>query len=173
MVPEIIARSKPWISIPCCQKSARNPCRDLRAAEFFLDLRASEFRKWSAGGEDRNQDSRVFESSENGRRHGRRACRRIFSGQTNQVGIFRVKLVHQTMRGRGMVLRNLLDEGFVIQAWIASNSQSSFAILNRRLCSALILCPLPIADLDCLLRESLKKAEKSLHEYSCGARSGP
>src|SRR6185437_1888838 len=33
----------------------------------------------------------------------------------NQVGVFRVKLVHQPVRRRGLVLRDFLDEGFVVQ----------------------------------------------------------
>ena len=60
--------------------------------------------------------------------HGQHA-RQLPATQTNEVSVFCVEFVHQTMRGRSLMLRNLIDERFVIQAM----DRFEFPIFGRSL----------------------------------------
>ena len=46
--------------------------------------------------------------------HGEQA-RQFPPAEANQVGVLGVEFVHQSVRWRGLMLRNLLNEGFVVE----------------------------------------------------------
>ena len=45
----------------------------------------------------------------------REHAREFFPGETDQVGVLGVKLVHEPFGRRTLVLRNFLNEGFVVK----------------------------------------------------------
>ena len=107
-----------------------------RPAEFFLEGEQPNF---TNGPAPRQVDVEVGQFLVEGKRpvaaHGEHADQFLIL-QTNQVRVFRVKFIHEPLRGRGLMLRDFLDEGFVIEPV----NLLEFPIFGRGLERQRVLC---------------------------------
>ena len=87
-----------------------------RAAEFAVNGQQPDFADRSAGGQVRIEIGNFLIKRERTVAPRRQHADNLLVVETNEVGVLRVKLVHEPMGRRGVVLRNFLDEGAVVQA---------------------------------------------------------
>src|SRR6185437_7214591 len=87
----------------------------LGAAEFFLDGQQANFANRASGGTVRVEILQLLIERKWARAtHGEHSDE-LLSRETDEIGIFRVKFVDETMGGRSVMLRNFLNECFVVE----------------------------------------------------------